>query len=69
MPLKQKITQALAYRRMSKTDAARAMGMSQQASDRKLEAEAFAVKELEQMARLMGAQFVHGYEFGDGGGE
>lgn len=65
MTLEQRITLALAYRNMTKKEAAQALGMSRQNFHRKLKKGAFTIGELERICQLIGARFSCSFDFPD----
>lgn len=66
MTFKQKITMALAYRGMTKTAVARAIGMSRQCFYYKLNNARFTLNEMERIAEALGARYEVEFEMEDG---
>lgn len=66
MTFKQKITMALAYRKMTKAAMARAIGMSRQNFHNKLKNASFTLDELERIAGVLGAKYVAEFAWEDG---
>lgn len=66
MTLEQKLTLALAHRRMSESEVAAAIGMSSPRFRRKMESGSFTLAELEKISQALGARFSLAYVFNDG---
>lgn len=66
MDMEQRIRTAAAYRGMSQTKLAAAIGMSLQNFNQKLKRGTFSEAELQKIAEALGATFVCVFEFPDG---
>ena len=66
MDIVQKIRMSLAYKKMSESALARAMGSSPSAFHQRMKVGKFTTKELNDMATVMGAVYVAYFEFPDG---
>ena len=65
MTIPQKIKMALAYKGMSESDLARAIGTSPQAFNQRMKTGKFTAEELEKIAEAMEAEFFFGFLFKD----
>ena len=66
MTVPQKIKMALAYKGLSESELARALGTSPQAFNQRMKTGKFSSEDLERIADALGAQFFFGFEFEDG---
>ncbi len=66
MTIPQKIKMALAYKNMSESDLARALGTSPQALNQRMKTGKFTSEDLEKIASALGSKFFFGFEFEDG---
>ena len=66
MTVPQKIKMALAYKNMSESDLARAIGTSPQAFNQRMKTGKFSSEDLERIGEAMGGKFFFGFEFPDG---
>jgi transcriptional regulator with XRE-family HTH domain len=66
MSTAQKIRMALAYKRMSEAELARALGSSPSALNQRMKTDKFTVAEIKQMAEILGAVYTAIFEFPDG---
>lgn len=64
--LKQKIETACTMAGMTVTDLGSKMGMSQSSISKRLKTGKFTQEEMEEMARILGAQWKSGFYFPDG---
>lgn len=66
MTVPQKIKMALAYKGMSESELARAIGTSPQAFNQRMKTGKFSSEDLEKIAEAMGAKYFFGFKFEDG---
>lgn len=66
MTVPQKIKMALAYKGMSESDLARAIGTSPQAFNQRMKTGKFSTEEMEKIAAAIGATYYFGFEFENG---
>ena len=66
MTTAQKIRMALAYKRMSEAELARAIGTSPSAFNQRMGTDKFTSEELDRIALALGGIYVFGFEFPDG---
>ena len=66
MTIEQKISMALAYRGMSQAALAREIGTSPANLNQRMKRGSFTAEEMEQIAAVLGAKYVYGFEFEDG---
>lgn len=66
MTITQKIKMGLAYKQMSESDLARALGTSPQAFNQRMKTGKFTSDDLDKIAEALGAKFFFGFEFDDG---
>ena len=66
MTIADKIRVALAYKRMSEAELARALGSTPSAFNQRMKTEKFSSTELDRIAKAMGAEFIFNFEFPDG---
>ena len=66
MTVPQKIHMALAYKNMSESELARAIGTSPQAFNQRMKTGKFSSEDMEKIAEAMGAEFFFGFRFKDG---
>ncbi|MBR3017060.1 MAG: helix-turn-helix transcriptional regulator [Clostridia bacterium] len=66
MTIPQKIRMALAYKNMSESELARAIGTSPQAFNQRMKTGKFSTDDLERIAAALDAVFYFGFEFKDG---
>ena len=66
MTVPQKIKMALAYKGMSESDLARAIGTSPQAFNQRMKTGKFSTEEMEKIAAAIGASYYFGFEFENG---
>ncbi len=66
MTIPQKIKMALAYKSMSESELARAIGTSPQAFNQRMKTGKFSTDDLEKIAAALDAAFYFGFEFEDG---
>ncbi len=66
MTIAQKIKMALAYKGMSESDLARALGTSPQALNQRMKTGRFSTEDTEKIAEAIGAKYFYGFEFEDG---
>jgi transcriptional regulator with XRE-family HTH domain len=62
----QKIRMALAYKRMSEAELARAFGSSPAAFNQRMKTDKFTLEELGKIAAILGAEYIAKIEFPDG---
>lgn len=62
----QKIKMALAYKGMSESELAKALGKTPQAFNQRMKTDKFSAEELVQIARVMGASYISEFSFPDG---
>ena len=62
----QKIKMALAYKNMSESELARAIGTSPQAFNQRMKTGKFTSEDLEKIGAAIGAKYFFGFEFEDG---
>ena len=65
MTVPQKIQMALAYKNMSESKLARAIGTSPQAFNQRMKTGKFSSEDMEKIAEAMGAEFFFGFRFKD----
>lgn len=66
MTLEQKISMALAYKKVSQAALARMLGQTPSNFNQKMKRGTFTVEELEQIAVALGGKYFFGFEFEDG---
>lgn len=66
MTMEQKISMALAYKRISQAALARELNTTPSNFNQKLKRGTFSVEELEKIAAALGAKYYFGFEFEDG---
>lgn len=66
MTVPQKIKMALAYKGMSESELARAIGTSPQAFNQRMKTGKFSSEDLEKIAEAMSAEYFFGFKFEDG---
>jgi len=66
MTLEQKISMALAYKKVSQAALARMLGQTPSNFNQKMKRGTFTVEELEQIAAALGGKYFFGFEFEDG---
>lgn len=66
MTVPQKIKMALAYKSMSESELARAIGTSPQAFNQRMKTGKFSSEDMEKIAEAIGAKYFFGFEFEDG---
>ena len=66
MTVPQKIKMALAYKGMSESELARAIGTSPQAFNQRMKTGKFSSEDMEKIAEAMGAEYFFGFQFKDG---
>ena len=66
MTVPQKIKMALAYKGMSESELARAIGTSPQAFNQRMKTGKFSSEDMERIAEAMGAEYFFGFQFKDG---
>lgn len=66
MTLEQKISMALAYKRISQAALARMLGQTPSNFNQKMKRGTFSVEELEKIGEVLGAKYFFGFEFEDG---
>ena len=66
MTIPQKIKMALAYKSMSESELARAIGTSPQAFNQRMKTDKFSTEDMEKIAAALGAKYFFGFEFEDG---
>ena len=66
MTLEQKISMALAYKKISQAALARTLGQTPSNFNQKMKLGTFTVEELEQIGQALGAKYFFGFEFDDG---
>lgn len=66
MTVLQKIKMALAYKGMSESELARAIGTSPQAFNQRMKTGKFSSEDLEKIAEAMDAEYFFGFKFEDG---
>ena len=66
MTLEQKISMALAYKKISQAALARTLGQTPYNFNQKMKRGTFTVEELEQIGQALGAKYFFGFEFDDG---
>lgn len=66
MTVPQKIKMALAYKNMSESELARAIGTSPQAFNQRMKTGKFTSEDMEKIAQAMGAEYFFGFKFEDG---
>ena len=66
MTVPQKIKMALAYKSMSESELARAIGTSPQAFNQRMKTGKFSSADMEKIAEAIGAKYYFGFEFEDG---
>ena len=66
MTVPQKIKMALAYKGMSESELARAIGTSPQAFNQRMKTGKFSAEDMEKIAAAMGAEYFFGFQFKDG---
>ena len=66
MTVPQKIKMALAYKGMSESELARAIGTSPQAFNQRMKTGKFTSEDLERIAEAMEAEYFFGFQFKDG---
>lgn len=66
MTLEQKISMALAYKKVSQAALARMLGQTPSNFNQKMKRGTFTVEELEQIASALGGKYFFGFEFEDG---
>ena len=66
MTIPQKIKMALAYKGISESELARALGTSPQAFNQRMKTGKFSSEDMEKRAEALGAVFFFGFEFKDG---
>ena len=57
---------ALAYKSMSESELARAIGTSPQAFNQRMKTDKFSTEDMEKIAAALGAKYFFGFEFEDG---
>lgn len=62
----QKIKMALAYKGMSESELAKALGKTPQAFNQRMKTDKFTVEDLTQIAKIMGATYISEFSFPDG---
>ena len=66
MTVPQKIKMALAYKGISESELARALGTSPQAFNQRMKTGKFSSEDMEKIAEAIGATYFFGFEFEDG---
>ena len=66
MTVSQKIKMALAYKGISESELARALGTSPQAFNQRMKTGKFSSEDMEKIAQAIGATYYFGFEFEDG---
>ncbi|MBQ9436773.1 MAG: XRE family transcriptional regulator [Lachnospiraceae bacterium] len=66
MTVPQKIKMALAYKGMSESELARALGKSPQAFNQRMKTGKFSTEDMERIAAAMEAEYFFGFQFKDG---
>ncbi len=66
MTVPQKIKMALAYKGISESELARALGTSPQAFNQRMKTGKFSSEDIEKIADALGAKFTFGFKFEDG---
>ena len=66
MTLEQKISMALAYKKISQAALERTLGQTPSNFNQKMKRGTFTVEELEQIGQALGAKYFFGFEFDDG---
>ena len=66
MTLEQKISMALAYKKIGQAALARTLGQTPSNFNQKMKRGTFTVEELEQIGQALGAKYFFGFEFDDG---
>ena len=66
MTVQQKIKMALAYKGISESELARALGTSPQAFNQRMKTGKFSSEDMEKIAKAIGAKYYFGFEFDDG---
>ena len=66
MTIADKIRVALAYKRMSEAELARALGSTPSAFNQRMKTEKFSSTELDRIAKAMGSEFIFSFELPDG---
>lgn len=66
MTIPQKIKMALAFKGMSESELARAIGTSPQAFNQRMKTGKFSTEDLEKIATAMEAEYFFGFQFKDG---
>lgn len=61
-----KIRMALAYKGMSESDLAKALGKTPQAFNQRMKTDKFTVEDLTKIAEIMGASYISEFSFPDG---
>ncbi len=62
----QKIKMALAYKGMSESELAKALGKTPQAFNQRMKTDKFSTDDLIQIAEIMGASYISEFSFPDG---
>lgn len=62
----QKIKMALAYKGMSESELAKALGKTPQSFNQRMKTDKFTSEELTQIAKIMGASYISEFSFPDG---
>jgi transcriptional regulator with XRE-family HTH domain len=66
MTIPQKIKMALAFKGMSESELARAIGTSPQAFNQRMKTGKFSTEDMEKIAAAMEAEYFFGFQFKDG---
>ena len=66
MTVPQKIKMALAYKGLSESELARALGTSPQAFNQRMKTGKFSTEDMEKIAAAMEAEYFFGFQFKDG---
>ena len=66
MTVPQKIKMALAYKNMSESELARALGTTPQAFNQRMKTGKFSSEDMEKIAEAIGAEYFFGFKFEDG---
>lgn len=66
MTIPQKIKMALAFKGMSESELARAIGTSPQAFNQRMKTGKFSTEDMEKIASAMEAEYFFGFQFKDG---
>ena len=66
MTVPQKIKMALAFKGISESELARALGTSPQAFNQRMKTGKFSSEDMEKIAEALGAVYFFGFEFEDG---